>query len=159
MNAFKDSAGHEWQVTITVATVKRVRDLVGVDLLEAAGGELLRTLALDPVVLVDVLYAVCKPQADAACIEPEAFGSGMAGDVIDDATVAFLAELVDFFPKSRRQMLRAVIAKFDEAMEAAYAAAQERIDSPEMKALIDAETKKIGEVPGNSSTNSPESSE
>ena len=34
MKTFKDNADRSWTIEVNVATVKRVRDLVGVDLLE-----------------------------------------------------------------------------------------------------------------------------
>ena len=87
--------------------MKRVRNLIDVDLMECLldQNSLIDRMAIDPVLLVDVLYCVCKPQADEAGITDEEFGSAMGGDAIDHATSAFLEALVDFFPKPRREIL------------------------------------------------------
>ena len=101
MQSFTDTTGRAWCVSVTVATVRRVKQLLNIDLLQVAldEGKLLTRLADDPVFLVDVLYAVCKDQADAAAITDEDFGRAMAGDVIGAATQALLESLADFFPR------------------------------------------------------------
>ena len=93
MRTFKDNAGRTWSLTLSVWTVKKVRDLLGVDLLDLGGESasaqkpgLLFRLISDPVLLVDVLYVVCKDQADSASVTDEQFGRAMGGDAIDAAT-------------------------------------------------------------------------
>ena len=68
-----DSENRSWSCAITVATVKRVQQLAKVNLLEAFDG-LLMKLADDPVSLANVLYAVCKLQADERDVTDEQFG-------------------------------------------------------------------------------------
>ena len=65
METFTDSAGRAWTVTVTVSTIKQVRALTGVDLLKVVEGTVIDQLASDAVLLVDVLYAVCKDQTAA----------------------------------------------------------------------------------------------
>ena len=45
-------------------TLRRVQELTGVHLLEAIDGDLVTRLSTDPLLLGDVLFAICKPQAD-----------------------------------------------------------------------------------------------
>ena len=97
MKTFKDNNNRDWEITINVAAIKRVRDLIGVDLMQAIEGELLKQLATDPVMLCDVIYCLCKPQADEKDISDTQFGQAMSGDAIDNATIALLDELVEFF--------------------------------------------------------------
>jgi hypothetical protein len=101
MKTFTDNQGRSWTVEINVATVKRVRSLANVDLLEIVEGTLIEKLIRDPVLLCDVVYAVCKPQADERQIMDEDFGKAMAGDAIEHATTALLEELVSFCPSPR----------------------------------------------------------
>jgi hypothetical protein len=54
---------------------------------------LITRLSTDPLLLGDVLFAICKPQADQQQITDEAFGEGLAGNSIDDATGALLEAL------------------------------------------------------------------
>lgn len=114
MHSFVDSLGRVWPVQINVAAIKRVQGLLGLDLYGVAdeGMRGLAGLLDDPVRLVDVLYVLCREQADAAKVSDEEFGRGLGGDSYRLAAEAFVEELADFFPDPRRrQVLRAVIAK------------------------------------------------
>ncbi len=101
MRTFTDNAGRTWTVAINVDAIKRVRDLLNVDLLEILDGKLIERLYRDPVLLCDVVYAACKPEADAKGVTDEDFGRAMAGDAIEHATKALLEELVGFSPSPR----------------------------------------------------------
>ena len=90
MRAFTDNAGRSWSLAVNVDAIKRVKSLLGVNLMDAVEGTLLEKLVSDPVLLCDVIYAVCKPQADAQGVRDEDFGRAMAGDAIDLATTAML---------------------------------------------------------------------
>lgn len=110
MKSFNDNTGRKWDVSLSIATVKRVRNLVEVDLLAILDKpELLNTIATDPVLFVDVLYVIVKPQADAIGLTDEAFGELLNGESIEQATEAFLEALVDFFPGARQATLRRVL--------------------------------------------------
>ena len=126
MKSFTDNKGRIWTLEVTVATIKRVRALCKVDLNSIVeldknnkpSAELLERLSFDPVLLVDVLYAVCKPQADKLGITDEDFGEAMAGDAIEHATTALLEEVIDFFPEAKRLVMRKILSasrKFSEA--------------------------------------------
>ena len=168
MRTFRDNAGRTWSLTLSVWTVKKVRDLLGVDLLDLGGesatgssdkkpGLLFRLIA-DPVLLVDVLYVVCKDQADSASVTDEQFGRAMGGDAIDAATKAFLEELADFTPSPRdRARARKVIA----TTWAMIDRAQDVLDAKAEKELPAAVETLLAEMSalGSSSTSSPASSE
>ena len=98
MKLFKDNEGRQWQVVVNVATLKRVRDLTKTDLLDVVNGDLIQRLTLDPVLLVDCLFALCKTQADQRNVTDVQFGEGMAGDAIDAATTALLEPRATFEP-------------------------------------------------------------
>ena len=126
LKSFTDNKGRTWMLEVTVATIKRVRALCKVDLNSIVeldknnkpSAELLERLSSDPVLLVDVLYAVCKPQADKLGITDEDFGESMAGDAIEHATTALLEEVIDFFPEAKRMVMQKILSasrKFSEA--------------------------------------------
>ena len=138
MPTFKDNKGREWAVEITVSTIKRVRSLLSVDLLQVAEGKFTDALLSDPVLLVDVLYVVCKPEADAAGVSDEEFGQAMAGDAIDQATQAFLEALASFFPSRRGELLRRVVAATNKAIDKALTLTEERLNSGELERIADA---------------------
>ena len=101
MKSFTDNTGRTWTLAVTVGTIKRVRALCDVDLANIitidAGTtpkvDLLEKLGSDPVLLVDVLYAAVKPEADAKGVTDEEFGRAMSGDAIEMATTALLDEV------------------------------------------------------------------
>lgn len=117
MKTFTDNTGRTWTLSVTVGTIKRVRALCGVDLANIITMEsgktpnvgLLERLASDPVLLVDVLFAVCKPEADTKGITDEEFGRAMAGDAIELAATALLDEIIDFFPEAKRKVFRKIL--------------------------------------------------
>ncbi len=138
MKTFKDTESREWQIAVNVASIKRVRDLAGVDLLAIVEGTLLERLAADPVMLVDVIYALCKPQSDQRQVTDEQFGQAMAGDAIEQATAGLLEELTDFFPNRRdRASLRRVLETTRGAMERARDLIEQRIESGEIEKIAE----------------------
>ena len=128
MHTFVDAAGRTWTVAIHVDALKRVRALAQVDLLEAVEGKLLERLTTDPVLLCDVLYALCKPEAQANSVTDEDFGRAMAGDAIEHATKALLEELVGFSPSPRdRANLQRLLTTIDQAVEKVQTVVEARI--------------------------------
>lgn len=121
MKVFTDNAGRAWTIAVHVAAVKRVRGLLGLDLYSLVDDrfEGLGKLLSDPVGLVDVLYVLCKDEADRLGVTDEDFGRAMAGDAIEHASSAFLEEFTDFFPDPR---VRAGVRKVIEAGRATQAA-------------------------------------
>lgn len=154
MKTFTDSTGRAWTLAVNVDAVKRVKGLLDVDLLDVVNGKLLERLVSDPILLCDVLYCLCKPQADAAGVTDSDFGRSMAGDVIELATGAFLEELVDFFPSRRRTVLQKALAKLKALETKVLTAAEAKMDSPE----IDLAIEKMLRDSGAFSTASPASS-
>lgn len=154
MKTFKDNADRTWTVTVNVDSIKRVRSLLNIDLMEAVEGKLIERLIGDPVLLCDIIYCVCKEDADAKGITDEEFGRAMAGDAIELATTALLEELVDFFPQGKRQLLRKALAKLETLQETMLAVVSERLDSPELDAQLLAELRKLGDSSGDSPASS-----
>lgn len=128
MHTFQDKNGRNWTLTVNIGAMKRVRALCGIDLfnlIELEDGknpkaDVLNRLASDPILLVDVLFAVCQTEADARGIGGEEFGSAMTGDTIEAATNALLDEIVDFFPAAKRRTFQKLLAasrRFRDAAE------------------------------------------
>ena len=129
MRTFTDNTGREWTVAVNVDALKRVQGLIGVNLIEQAiDGKLFTRLAVDPILLCDIIYALCRPQAESAGVSDDEFGRAMGGDAIQFATTALLEELVDFFPNPRRNVLRRALAKSAEIDEERMALIQTKID-------------------------------
>ena len=148
MRTFKDNAGRAWSVQINVDALKRVKSILGVNLLEVIEGKLIDRLSGDPVFLCDVLYAVVKPEADAQKVTDEDFGRSMGGDALDGATAAFLEELVDFFPQGRRRLLRKAMEKLGVFQAKALAVAEQRLASPELDERFESALAELGSSSG-----------
>ncbi len=165
MRQFKDNAGRTWTVDINVATLKRVRGLTGVDLMQVIEGTLIEKFIRDPVLLCDVVYAVCKPEADAAKVSDEEFGKAMAGDAIEAATGAVLDELISFCPSPRdRANLGQVLQATNRVLEKARDLTEKRIETLTSEGELDKLVNRmIPPIPepltlGRSSTSAPEPS-
>jgi len=143
MKTFNDNTGNTWSIAINVGTIKRVRSLLDVNLLDAVEGKLLEQLIHDPILLCDIIYVVCEPDAAKRGVNDEEFGQAMAGDAIDAATTALLEELVDFFPNGKRQILNKALAKLRTFETKALAAADKRLDDPELDRKLNAAIEKI----------------
>lgn len=99
MHQFTDTTGRVWQLKISVGSVKRVREATSLLLpsMFDEGMKLLVLLTTDYEKLVDVLYAVCKPEADAAGVGPEQFAESLGGDSLQQAMEALVRATADFF--------------------------------------------------------------
>lgn len=161
MHSFKDNQGRQWSVEINVTAIKRVRGLTGEDLMQVIEGTLIEKLIRDPVLLCDVVYAICKPEADTRSVSDEEFGKAMAGDAIEAATTAVLEELVGFCPSPRdRANLGRVLQATRKVMDRARDVVEKKLNSGELDRLADrllAEASP-GATAGSSSTSAPESS-
>jgi len=131
-----DAENRTWSTAISVNAIRRVKELVGVNLLEVFDGELLARLADDPVLLVNTLYAICKPQADERDVSDEAFGELLVGDRIEEATTALVRGINDFFPKDRRAVLDRLWAATNRTRTEAIQMATAKLDSPLVEQAI-----------------------
>lgn len=137
MKTFTDNAGRTWTIAINVDVLKRVRGLVDVNLLDIIDGKLIERLYRDPVLLCDVVYAVCKPEADARSVSDEDFGRAMAGDAIEQATKALLEELVLFSPSPRdRANLQRVLETTWRVMDKARDLVEARLATVDAEQIV-----------------------
>jgi hypothetical protein len=113
MQYVKDVNNFQWEIKVNVNTLRRIKALCGVDLMELISvnektgnmnTELLERLSSDPILLVDILYATCKPQADEKNITDEQFGELWVGDQIEVAVNTLLGEIINFFPEAKRKV-------------------------------------------------------
>lgn len=161
MRSFIDTERRTWTVAVTVDTVKRVRaQCDGLDLLAITSEKdgLMGRLMSDPILLADVLYAVCRPEADRLGVTSEQFGQALAGDAIEHGTTALLESIADFFPTARRTLLRQAIGKGQEIQTKATARASTLLSEINVDALlmkIEQQRETTGSEPA---TSSPESS-
>ena len=170
MHSFTDTTGRTWELSLTIGAAKRVKGLLDVDLLDLSGGNppLITRLHTDAMLLVDVIWAILKPDAEARGVTDEQFAECLGGDAAWNAYLAFTAELEDFFRQFHRPDLERTVAinrrlmetnpaKAVDYIQRAAEAAERQIEAKLIDALIEIEN---GRLPtsGNTSTSSPESS-
>ena len=160
MQTFIDRRSRVWIVDIDNTTLRRVKALTDVRLLDAIDGDLVTRLSSDPLLLGDVLFAICKPQADQQVVDDESFAEGLAGDSIDEACKALVDALVAYFPESRRRLLRKAADKQKMIETRGLAAIEQRLDDPNLvdRIVEDLERKLAVPTLSDSSSDSPPSS-
>jgi hypothetical protein len=143
MQSFKDNQGATWSIEITVTTVKRLKNELDIDLMKIAepDSDLLDRLAGDPILLVDALWVICR---DNATITDEEFGQRMGGESIDNAVMALMEAIADFFPRARREILRKMIAKARQAEETVLSRVSEKMDSGEIESEVERQLNEHG---------------
>lgn len=147
MRQFVDSRGTSWPVAVNGYTVKRCRDLLGVDIGEPTSGDppLIGRISTDIAFQVDLLYVVCKPKADDEKLSDVQFAERLEGDVLQAAYSAFMEEWADFFRKLRQPHKATTIAKHLVIVAAAVAEAERAMTSEQFDALVERKKAELGE--------------
>lgn len=128
MKSFKDNLGREWSARVDSNALMRVRDMLGVNLGEIEQIEKnWRRLRTDDLFVVELAYAVCKPEAESRKLTMQEFCGALGGDSIRSAYEAIAEGISDFFrdPEIRRtlkQLVEAMETGLREAMSEAAAA-------------------------------------
>lgn len=153
MQILKMSNGREWVLKINIATVMQVRARVlrrngqPLDLMQivnvsnaadpgAAKMDLLEEIVGDSLLLVEIIYALLKPQLDEAKITEEEFYISLSGDDIENAVDVLMRELIDFFPEAKKRVLRKIWETTRTIQERAEKVLDKLIDTPEMERKI-----------------------
>ena len=143
MRTFKDKAGRNWTISINLATAKRLRDKLSVDLLQPEVGDppLLTRLGTDEILLGEVLCCLLSDQFEAHGVGEDDVLAAFDGDTLLAAQTAFYEDLADFF-RSRRRTDRAAgvetQAKMIELATAKIEAKLGQIDMEKIGGQIDA---------------------
>ena len=167
MPTFTDEAGRHWKVRVDATGIRNVREIKteGGEVIDlgslAKGAENFVAMAEDPCLLCNVLFVLCEDQAKDHSVSDEDFGRLLAGDVIENATLALEEAITDFFPRKQRSLLQRLRKKVDRVQEMGINLVTEKLESPDLEARILAKMQKTMDeslTPLNSATNSPESS-
>lgn len=124
MHTFTGGDGSVWNLSLNVHSLERIRSLVRhsdgtpVDLWQIWEGQFLsddpdtqlNRLLRSPVTLCQTLHAALE-------CEFEEFSRAMDGDGLQHAAQALVDELIDFFPPSQRQTIRALLSQERELEE------------------------------------------
>lgn len=140
---FTDGNGRVWTCRVDTAALRRVRDTLGYNL---AGEDAIQKLQDDPVLLIDTIFIVVQPQAQAVGVTAADFGESLAGDAIDDATLALLEGLAEYFPTRRRLILTAAIEQTRRTITTVTPKVEEMIGDASKK-LFSASPESSGSIP------------
>lgn len=99
---FKDKLNRQWDLTINVGVVRRVRKEVDVDLGTLFDTESLNALVKDVCKFSDAIFAIVRPQAESFGVSQEDFDGMFDGDLGGAIEAAFYRALVNFFPPEKR---------------------------------------------------------
>lgn len=135
MATFRDSNGKEWVVCLDAPTIRAVRQECKLDLADLEGKAYGRMVD-DPVLLVDVLWIICRRQAQEAGVTDEQFGRALIGDAIERATAAMLESIADFFPRDQRELLLATAAANAKIRHTGISRAMAKINDPDLESQI-----------------------
>lgn len=129
MKIWKDAEGHAYETKITVAEIRDVKTELGINLMDIATGDLLQKISEDVILLCDILYVINRSQAKAFGIDDAQFGRNLYGDALEEATHAFMEEMINFFPNQRtRQLLTKAMTKGQERMDKALDLAEKTLE-------------------------------
>lgn len=135
MQTFTDTRGRAWTMDVNVLSARRVRTVLGIDLMDVLepGGGLIDALYRNPVAIGEMAYAIAQPQAERLGVDMDEFLSALRGDCIHAARDAILEGLAGFFPQAPvREALRRMIDLIAREELAASAAASRRIASGQL---------------------------
>lgn len=121
MSSFKDAAGRQWELRITLGIVDRLR-AVGLDLdkLASEKADVFGILLLERHVLGSVLWILCEKQAEKLGLTtPEEFFGDFDGATLEGAGDALLDAVLDFFPNRVTAPIKKRLTQIKERMESA----------------------------------------
>lgn len=151
MLTFSDTEGKEWNVHINVDTLRRVKSMLDVNLMDMLKGGLFERLSSDVIFVCDLLYVVCKPQADQRSISSAQFGETLRGDVIEKAVDAMLEDFLNFCPNARdRKNLATALAKSRMITDEVRTKIGEVLENIDPKTLLNSQLNRSGSAPASS---------
>jgi hypothetical protein len=139
MRTFKDSQGRPWNISITVASLQRVKSMVGIDITKLTEGDppIGVRLTTEPTLIGEVLYAIVATQATAQGVTADDFAESLDGDALAAAFDCLHGELTDFFQKSGRKEQATALKTQLRVLQAASTLATEKMESLDVQALVE----------------------
>jgi hypothetical protein len=155
MATFKTLDGKQWAVEVNYLTVKRVRDLCGVNVLDVCNldKEALSGWVSDDLKVLEVICAIVRPQLAAIDMADDEFFASCDGSVLKEAVERLVDQVSDFFQEPRRGLVKKVISKLRETERKMEMAAERAID----KALESCDFEETLKMHGSSGSISPAS--
>ena len=145
MRVFKDKKDNTWEIEITISALKRVKSYLDLNLLdifkqnpETQKFELLEKISEDPVLLVDLLFVLCEKQVKERNMNAEDFANVFSGEVIENAVNVLLYEIIDFFPETKKAVLKKILDTGKKMQGEAEKLILEKLDNVNMEQMLNA---------------------
>jgi len=138
MKTFNDAAGRTWTISLTLGTAARVKDALGLDLLQPESGDppLLTRLGTDELLLGEVICCLLAGQFETHKVTEQEVRDAFDGNTLLAAQKAFYEELIDFFRGRGRADRAKAVAAQARVIEAAVKAVEARIDALDVDEAI-----------------------
>ena len=132
MPTFRDSQNRTWSLTLNCANIEAVQSRCQINVLdiEDPQSDLLERLIDFPPLACQIVEALLAEDLERANVSPADFRRAMSGDAIAEALDGLREELIAFFPKSRRSLLRTVREKQRAVEETGLKLALEKLADP-----------------------------
>lgn len=159
MHTFNDGKGDQWGLSLTIGTIKRVRDASGrrFDLLNPShqvdGRDQFEVFADDLATCWEVVAHIVAPQLEQRGITAEQFGERMAADCLTPMQEALFAEWVDFFRLSQRPDAAAALTLAASGRRKMLAAVAKQVTAAPIEAIETRMEAAINSRAGESFTN------
>lgn len=111
MQTYMDSQGGAWPIRVTVATLRKCKEVVDLANPESWLDEVYR----EPTRLTEIVYAICRTENSPSL---EEFENRIAGEEIGKLRAALLQEMIDFFQDrtGRGELLAALVAQTNQTI-------------------------------------------
>lgn len=125
MTTVKDTQGRPWQISMSAATISRIRETVTrngkpftIGHLETFTDDVI-TLQSDFITLARTIFAIVKPQAEVRGVDENDFLEAVHGDTFDELLKALIDETIAFLPPAVRPVAAHARQVVEEASNAA----------------------------------------
>ncbi|MDD3585818.1 MAG: hypothetical protein PHQ75_01435 [Thermoguttaceae bacterium] len=140
MKTFVDTQGRTWSITLNLGAAMKIRDRLGVDLLQPELGDppLLTRLGTDELLLGEVICNLLESQFDVHKVTAEDIYNAFDGKTLQDAQEAFYQEMIHFFRQSGRTDRAQAIEKQRKMIEAGIKAVETRLNQLDETTQVEA---------------------
>ncbi len=130
MKTFIDTQGRTWSITITIGTAMKLRDRLGIDLLQPEVGDppLLTRLGTDELLLGEIICVLLESQFEVHKVTAEDVYLAFDGEMLQNAQEAFYQELIHFFRQSGRTDRAQAVEKQRKMIAAGIKAVEARLN-------------------------------
>ena len=144
MRSFSDNMHQQWNLSLTLGKVRNLRDKLGLDLLNPQHHLQVLNSLTDRMAFV---FLLCESQAKEYEVDVDEFEERLMGDgFADDASVAFLEELSDFFQRLGQVGLAKITQRSIKTMKAGKERMTQMIANGHFDSLLDTVEKEMEQL-------------